>query len=90
MMNILTLPKWSDVLLGIYKTPESNRYCQKITVKVNSTINHIRAIVKVLEIEGLIEIKPTKKIKLIYLTEKGKEVAIALINIKTAINGNKL
>jgi predicted transcriptional regulator len=84
------MPKWSEVLLGIYKTPENKRYCQKITRNVKSTINHIRAIVKVLAKAKLIKIIPTKKIKHIQLTEKGKEVATSLINIKSAINEERM
>ena len=90
MTKLLSLPKWSDVLLGIYKSPESKRYCQKITPNVKSTINHIRKVVKVLAKAELIQIKPTKKIKRIYLTKKGEEVAIALLNIKSAINESQL
>lgn len=89
MMN-LTLPKWCDVLLVIYKCPENKRYCQKFTSNVNTTINHIREIVKVLEKEKLIQIKPMKKIKQIQITEKGKEVALSIQKIKIELNGNQL
>ncbi len=88
MAKLLSLPKWSDVLIGIYKTPECRRYCQKITRNIDSTANHIRAIVKFLEKAKLIQIIPTKKIKRIYLTDKGRDVALALLNIKSAINEN--
>ncbi len=90
MTKLLSLPKWSDVLLGIYKIPESRRYCQKITREVKSSINHIRALVKTLEKAKLIKILPTKKIKRIYLTDKGKNVASAILDIKSEINENKL
>ena len=90
MEKLIYLPKWSDVLIAIYKSPESKRYCQKIAHNVDSTNNHIRAIVKALEELKLVEIVPTKKIKQIYLTEKGKGVALALLNIKSAIDENKL
>ena len=88
MMN-LTLPKWCDVLIVIYKTPESKRYCQKFTSNVDTTINHIREIVRVLQDAKLVEIKPTKKIKRIELTEKGKEVAQSIQKIKITLNGNQ-
>ena len=90
MTNLLVLPKWFDVLIGIYKVPESRRYCQKITREVKSSINYIRATVRILEKAKLIRIIPTKKIKKIYLTAKGKNVLSSVLNIKSAINENKL
>jgi len=89
MIKLLSLPKWSDVLLGIYKTPESRRYCQKLTPHIKSTINHIRRIVKGLAKANLVRIIPTKKIKRIELTDRGKQVASALLNIKSAMSENR-
>jgi len=90
MIKQLSLPKWSDVLLGIYKAPEQRRYCQKLSPNIKSTINHIRQIVKGLAKANLIRIIPTKKIKKIELTKRGEQVASALLNIKSAINENRL
>ena len=90
MTKLLSLPRWCDVLTGIYKIPESRRYCQKITREVKTPINHIRKVVKNLEKAKLIKIFPTKKIKRIRLTDKGENIASSVLNIKIAMNEIKL
>jgi len=82
---LLNLPKWGDVLVEIYKAREHNRYCQRINREVKASINHLRAIVKMLEGAKLIEIVPTKKIKRINLTEKGESVATSIMKIKSEL-----
>lgn len=85
MGELLHLPKWSNVLIGIYKTPEYKRYCQKINREVKASINHLRAIVRLLEEAKLIEIIPSRKIKRINMTEKGKRVVVNILNIKSEL-----
>ena len=85
-MTSLSLPKWSDVLIGLYLTSENKRYCQKLSRNVKASINHIRVLVKKLETAKLVKIIPTKKIKRIYLTEKGENVASAILAIKSEID----
>ena len=85
MGELLHLPKWSDVLIQIYKAPEYKRYCQKINRDVKASINHIRYIVKLLEEAKLIEIIPTRKIKKINMTEKGEKIAVCILNMKTEL-----
>ena len=85
MGGLLYLPKWSEILVEIYKAPEHSRYCQKINREVKASINHLRTIVKSLEEAKLIEIIPTKKIKRINVTEKGKRIVVCILNIKSEL-----
>ena len=85
MERLLCLPKWTEVLIQIHKAPEHRRYCQRINREVKASINHLRAIVKLLEEANLIEIVPTKKINKIRLTEKGVRIAVNILNIKTQL-----
>lgn len=85
MIRSLYLPRWYDVLLQLKKTPEEKRYCQKIYQQVRVSSNHVRNIVKLLEQHRLIEIMPTKKIKRITVTERGKRVAVSILNIKSEL-----
>lgn len=85
MVELLYLPKWSKIITEIYKTPEHYRYCQKINRGVKASLNHLRTVIKLLETAQLIEIVPTKKIKRINLTEKGKRVAVYILNIESEI-----
>lgn len=85
MIEQLNNPVWHDVIVKIYKTPEHKRYCQKISKEVKASINHLRTIVKLLKKAKLIEIMPTKKIKRIAMTDKGKRVAASILNIKSEL-----
>ena len=86
MKGLLSLPRWSDVLLEVYKNPGKRKYCQKLNRNVKSSINHVRLLVQVLEKADLVQISPTSKIKEISLTEKGKGVAESIMSIRAAIN----
>ncbi len=79
------MPRWSDVLVEIYKRAEFHRYCEKLNRGVKGSLSHLREIVKLLEKHDLIEIVPTRKIKRINLTERGKRVSISILNIKSEI-----
>ncbi len=85
MRQLLYFPKWLDVLIKIKMAPENRRYCQKLHREVKTSINHFRAILKRLESKDFIEIYPSKKIKWIILTEKGKEASQAVMNIKSTL-----
>ncbi|MCH7574819.1 MAG: hypothetical protein IIA59_06810 [Candidatus Marinimicrobia bacterium] len=52
---------------------------------MNASANHVRTIVRELEVKGLVEIVPTRKIKRIHVTEKGKRVALSMINIQSEL-----
>lgn len=79
------MPRWSDVLVEIYKKEEIHRYCEKLNRGVKGSLSHLREIVKLLEKYDLIEITPTRKIKRINLTERGKKVSISIINIQSEL-----
>ena len=85
MGGLLYFPKWSEILVEIYKAPERSRYCQKINREVKASLNHLRTIVRLLEEAKLIEIIPTRKIKKIIMTEKGKKVVVCILNIKSEL-----
>jgi len=81
----LYLPRWNDVLVEIYSSANGNRYCQKLNRGVKGSLTHLREVVRLLEKYELIEIVPTKKIKQINLTEKGKRVCINIMNLKSEL-----
>ncbi len=85
MNGSIYLPRWYDVLAQLYKLPERKRYCQRLCRAVNASANHVRTIVRELEVKGLVEIVPTRKIKRIHVTEKGKRVALSMINIQSEL-----
>ncbi len=85
MRQLLYLPKWLEVLMKINNAPENKRYSQKLQRVLKMSINHLRAILKRLENENFIQIYPSKKIKWIILTDKGKEVSQAVMSIKSSI-----
>ena len=73
------------MLALLYKTPDKYRYCQKLNIGIRGSLTHLRQVVRLLEANELIEIIPTKKIKRIHLTERGKNVARAILEIKSEI-----
>lgn len=79
---LLYFPRWSDVLLEIYKSPAHRRYCQRLNRRVKASMNHLRSIVRILEQDKLVEIVPTRKIKKIFLTQKGRRIAILFLKIR--------
>lgn len=85
MKHLLYLPKWQEILFKINNTPENKRYSQKLVRELKMSINHLRAILKRLEQENIIQIFPTKKIKWIVLTGRGKELSNAVSSIKTSM-----
>lgn len=88
MISTLRMPRWNDVLLEIYNTHPRYRYCQKLNRGVKASANHIRAIVRLLYENNLIEIVPTKKIRFIEITGKGKAIAVLLLKLRTELRCN--
>jgi len=82
MRKLIYIPKWMIVLVEIHQARGKRCYCQKLNREVKISINHLRSIVKYLEIKQLIEIVASKKIKDLHITEKGKRVAVAALNMK--------
>ena len=85
MSNPIFLPVWMEVLVQLHKAPDSRRYCQRICREVDTSMNHLRAIVKRLAEKRLIEITFTKKINRIVITDKGKRMATAFQQIKSEL-----
>ncbi len=86
MTHFLRLPKWNDVLLEIYRSPEKYRYCEKLNRSVKASLTHLREILHLLAANNLIEFIPSSKIKRIALTEKGKLVALLVMDVRTALS----
>lgn len=86
MSNLLTLPRWNDVLIAIHNNNVKTSYSERIVRKVKGSLTHLRNVVKVLEQRSLIEIQPIKNFKRLVLTEKGKRVTVALQQIKEELN----
>ena len=85
MKQLLYFPKWLEILVKINNAPPNKRYSQKLVRELKMSINHLRAILKKLEQEEIIEIMPSKKIKWIVLTNKGKELSQAIQSIKSSL-----
>jgi len=85
MTSPIYLPVWVNVLIQLYKAPEYKRYCQKMIREIKTSSNHLRAIVRLLAKEELIVITPTKKINHITVTDKGKRIALHMINVKSEL-----
>ena len=81
----LYLPRWNDVLVEIFNEVNGNRYCQKLNRRVKGSLTHLRGVVRLLEKFGLVKIVPTKKIKQIILTEKGRRACINIMNLKSEL-----
>ena len=79
------MPRWHDVLLAIHKSRERNRYCEKLNRIIKGSRSHLRELVKLLARLRLIEIHPTRKIKLLALTEKGKKTVASIMQMRTQI-----
>lgn len=84
--QFLRLPKWNDVLLEIYRSPEKYRYCEKLNRSVKASLTHLREILHLLAVNNLIEILPSPKIKRIVLTEKGRRVALSVMEVRNALS----
>ena len=86
MKDKLRLPQWNAVLLAIYRSQESQRYCQRLSRKVRGSLTHLRNIVKRLASHDLVRIVPQQKIKFINLTRKGEQVASSIMRIKSVLS----
>jgi predicted transcriptional regulator len=82
MPHTIRLPKWSDILIEIYRSQENRRYCEKLNRRIRGSMTHLREVVKWLAQNQLITITPTTKVKQLALTEKGVKVAEYIINMK--------
>jgi Mn-dependent DtxR family transcriptional regulator len=82
MNHSIKLPRWSDVLIEIYKSQESKRYCQRLNRRIQGSLTHLREVVRWLAQNNLVIITPTSKVKQLALTEKGERIAQYIIRMK--------
>lgn len=83
MSDNIYFPKWVELLVTLYNTPENKRYCGFLHRKTGITIRHLRTLVSELEDFNFVVVakKRNNKIKYIDLTETGKRVALSLLKI---------
>lgn len=79
------LPKWTEVLVALYVTPEKHCYCGKLHRKTKMTTRHLRDLINQLEEKNIIERRESSKIKYIKLTETGEKLALMFLEIYPAI-----
>ena len=85
MTEKLRLPRWNDVLVGIYKSPVRWRYSEKLNKIVKASRSHVHAIVKRLAFSKLIHISPRGNTKQLTLTGKGEKVSEAIIRLRAEL-----
>ena len=85
MPKEIFLPKWTELLVAIYNSPEDQRYCGKLHRRTGITMRHIRSLVDSLERMGIIVKEGKDKIKYIRLTDSGISLAEALMEIYPAL-----
>jgi len=85
MTASLHSPLWHEVLLAIRKSPERERYSERLNRRVQISLTRVRDLVKLLAIHDLVRFKPTKKIKYIELTEKGVRVSSLLFEMRSEL-----
>lgn len=85
MTREIFLPKWTEILVAIYNSPEDQRYCGKLHRRTGMTIRHLRSLVRSLEGMGIVTKEGKGKIKYIQLTDSGINLAEALLEIYPAL-----
>lgn len=85
MKERLRFPQWHTVLLAIYRSQESHRYCQRLNRKVRGSLTHLRIIVSRLARHKLVKVVPRRKINLINLTKKGEQVASSIMRLRSVL-----
>ena len=81
MHKAIFLPKWTELVVAIYNTPEAHRYCGRLYRKTGMTVRHIRNLIGDLEDMNIIERQEMGKIKYISLTETGERLAELFLRI---------
>jgi len=84
-MSRLLVPKWIELIITLYNTPEEYRYSQKLKYKVKTTSSHMRKLLRRLEASGLVFRRRTRKIQYLILTSKGRQIAQLLLKIKQEV-----
>ena len=86
MSKKIFLPKWTELLIVLYNTPEEQRYCGRRHRKTGMTTRHLRSIITDLEKMNIIARQARSKIKYIQLTETGARLAELFIEVKPTLN----
>ena len=81
MSKKIYLPKWTELLVALYNTPEEQRYCEKLHRKIGITIRHLRSLIADLEQMNILTRQGNNKIKYIQLTETGAQLAESFLEI---------
>lgn len=84
-MTEIFLPKWTQVMVALYITPEEHCYCGRLHRKTRMTTRHLRDLVAQLEEKNLIQRHEGRKIKYIKLTEQGEKLARCFLEIYPVI-----
>ena len=81
MADQVFLPKWIDLVVALYVTPEEHRYCGRLHRKTNMTTRHLRDLIAQLEEKNIVERNESSKIKYLRLTAKGEQLARSFLEI---------
>ena len=81
----LRMPRWIDILIAIYKSPEQHRYCERLNRSVGCSLTYFRNTVALMAKQSLIRILEGRKIKTLRLTDKGHQVASSALAIKSLL-----
>jgi len=74
-MTPLYLPRWQEVLIAIFKLPETQRYPQRLYRVCPTSSSHAKTIIKTLNRLQLIRIDKTSSRRFLKLTPKAKHLA---------------
>ncbi|MCP4603475.1 MAG: hypothetical protein GY847_23645 [Proteobacteria bacterium] len=85
MMNNLRMPRWIDILVAIYLSPEQHRYSERLNRSVGCSLTHFRNTVALMAKHNLLEIHEGRKIKTLTLTERGQQIASSIMAIKSQL-----
>lgn len=83
MTSSPTMPRWQEVLLGIYRSRKRHRYAERLHRLIKGSRTYIREVVRRLAAYDLIQIVPTKKIKKLKLTERGRKVIHSILEMQS-------
>ncbi len=77
----ISLPKWTEVLVVLYNTPEAHRYCGRLYRKTGITARHLRNLMADMEDMQFVRRREGTKIRYIALTKTGTRLAQLFLEI---------
>lgn len=78
----LTIPRWQRMLIEIYRASTHNRYGSYLIRTIGGSRTHIREVLRRLERQGLVTLQRLHNRKIILLTERGKSIAGAVMELQ--------